>query len=249
MINDLKPFMMADPRFAGGAAPAPALVPMPAPARTTAPRKEKPNKQLTNDPLIQCLAELHEPTFAELTKHGQNRPKNADALLKLEWIPALRAPENKTRLWSRDTRFSTLIATESDLTKTAPISLATFLTLCRMFDVAPFLVIYKNTYFVFGHDPTDTTAAYPKQTVIWCPNTRKWQYTTTAPHNLPPYRIEKFNKPYKAVSSYKIAELRELCGILEICCTPAAEPAGTTKPELYGKLKAYFSDWLPTVSS
>jgi hypothetical protein len=236
--------------------------PAPKPKSVTVPVVHKPKpviaapapapEPLTSDPLLQCLAELHEPTYVKLAKM-RTQQRDTDNVTKLEFIPLLRNPELKSRLWARDTRYASLIETESDLTSSTPIRLMTFLTLCRLFEVSPFLVIYKDTYYVFGHDPTDSTAPLPTRGIVYITAARHpfWKWNAKISH-IPPYRIEKITKPYRAVSSYKIAELRDLCAQLGLSSTENATNvlADTAarkeaKPELYAQLKSYFALLIP----
>lgn len=265
LINQLRPFMLDNPIQQQSTPISPPIIstprPTPAPTQIPAPiptptLKSAPNTTsysrpqktqqhipaLTRDPLLQCLAELHEPTYVKFAKLRTQQQRNNDNVTKLEFIPLLRDPALKSTLWARDTKYASLIETESDLTSSTPITLATFLTLCRMLKVAPFLVIYKNTYYVFGQGLEDSTAPLPQNAVVFCDNDGHrpfWKYVATYKTPLPLYRIDKITKPYRAVSSYKIADLRNLCTQLEIITAESGNIP--TKPELYAKLKLYFA--------
>jgi hypothetical protein len=172
--------------------------------------------------------------------------------LKFALIEELRNPANK-HLWDRTTRATTLTEIEADLTVAKRINIFTFITLCKLHVTCSFDIIYKNAKYHFEGESDDDTATTPAASgsvgtfpcIKYCKGKghktpHKWIMDTCTPttmHTAPsPYIIEKLHKPYRAISSYKVGDLSELCTKLNI------ETGTDTKPQLYEKIKTYFED-------
>jgi hypothetical protein len=122
--------------------------------------------------------------------------------------------------------------------------------------------MYKNTYYdIAGNDPDDTPLfdETPVPTLTYRPSATndkqgKWDLVYRRPAEVAQFReqnhrIEKINKPYKAISNWKLAELAEYYRDV-VSSAPILSPLTTihqSKQQLYCEIQKHFAvllDWI-----
>ena len=122
---------------------------------------------------------------------------------------------------------------EDDLVNSKKISLKTFIALCIVSNMN-LMYIHNRTYYEIKCDPDNKDKVF----VIHQFDTPVLRYgyeENISPEILEKYRTEKycchsFDNPLKAVSSYKVGELRDICSLLGIDSSMLEKK---TKPQLY----------------
>ena len=122
---------------------------------------------------------------------------------------------------------------EDDLVNSKKISLKTFIALCIVSNMN-IMYIHNRKYYEIKCDPDNKDKVF----VIHQFDTPVLRYgyeENISPEILEKYRTEKycchsFDNPLKAVSSYKVGELRDICSLLSIDSSILEKK---TKPQLY----------------
>lgn len=173
-----------------------------------------------------------------LLKHGDkayelmpHRNSLIEKRLKIECIQEIRT--HKSILKAH--KFDTLTNLESNLANDSFMHLATFASLCAI-DNLHFLFIRKNTYFEW---PTSSSSSdHPVYVVKELTDRKRYGFQVGDEEILQDirsrfYLIDSLDKPVKALSAYKLADLKAICAKLGI------EPQSKTKNELYELIVQY----------
>lgn len=277
IIDKLQPFMAHSSPPAEEHQPpriAPSKEPRPQQQPRLQPQPPKPQQQQqSQDSLYTCFKILRDglPKYLAWKKSlPANQPMDFyERQEKMEFIDKFRNPALKSTYFKGPNKLTTLANVEADLSVNKCISLPTFIYLCRMATIPAFSIIYYNCYYDIqggdledeGEDNVTLTQQYfngakEKQHIVYDKQTKKWNCKMWSNSDLSAfknasttYQIVNIMKPIKAVSSYKLNELKTLCDCL---LQPQAAATETmTKPLLYGALQQYFQTYysfLPAVT-
>ena len=140
-------------------------------------------------------------------------------------------------------KFDTLTSVESNLANDACLNAKTFLSLCA---IANINVIYisKKTYFEsFMNDTSDVYIV--KEQNQASKYIKKYGYYMGTHEDIQNirntlYKLDKIDKPIKAMSAYKVEELVLICERLAIETTNTSTSKTKTKKDLYEAIVQYF---------
>lgn len=194
-----------------------------------------------------------------IIKHGiekYNELGNINVVIekreKINYVELLRKQKNEVKKY----KIASLCYIENALVNESVIDLKTFLVLCIIEKIS-ILYIHKKTCFHFEQDDgddgvfigDDSTNSVPQKNEegfilkrgesrnrfsceVDVSKERIVEYKSSY------YQVESIDKPYKAYTSYKTADLVELCNKLEI---PLVDNKKKTKKEMYESVVQYFS--------
>ena len=162
--------------------------------------------------------------------------------MKIEYIEKIRKQKQIVKTY----KFDTLTNIESNLANDKLLNVKTILTLCAIENINVLIVNNKSYYELLMNDTNDVY-------VITClENKSKGQYEKTygfeicqkefVDLNIKPtlYRVDNIDKPIKAISSYKVDDLIEICNKLAIETTQLVTGKTKTKKDLYESIIQYF---------
>ena len=158
---------------------------------------------------------------------------------KINYVNKIR--ENKPVI--KTYKFDTITNIESNLANDNNINIKTIMSLCAI-DKKNIVFISKKTYFELLMNDTEpiyiireveSQSKYNKKYGFEIANNDSLQNIRTTL-----YKIENLDKPIKALSSYKVADLVDICTKLAIQTVNIETGKNKTKNELYESIIQYF---------
>ena len=159
--------------------------------------------------------------------------------IKINYVNKIR--ENKQVI--KTYKFDTIANIESNLANDNNINIKTVISLCAI-DQTNIIFISKKTYFELLMNDTkpiyiireiESQTKYNKKYGFEIANNDSLQNIRTSL-----YKIENLDKPIKALSSYKVVDLMDICSKLEIQTINIETGKNKTKNELYELIIQYF---------
>ena len=208
-------------------------------------KQEKQEKQdsekifipFEKDTLFWCYYILANGEVAYETLNNKN--SLVEKQLKIDLVSLIRNNKNIVKLY----KFDTIINIESNLANDSVLNAKTFLTLCA---IANLNVIYisKKTYFESLMNDTNVTYIVKEQNQV-SKYVKKYGYQTGTKENIDNiretlYKLDKIDKPIKAMSAYKVEELVIICERLAIAIINTETGKNKTKKDLYESIVQYF---------
>lgn len=154
--------------------------------------------------------------------------------IKIEYIEQLRKQKDIIKMY----KFATITHIENNLANENQLDVKTFLTLCATNNLNVIVVIKKTYYELLMNDSEEIYLIHNK-------NGYKYGYEANVKDKIEIIRnsflkIENNQKPIKAISSYKISDLLELCNKLGIETNIKETGKQKNKKDLYELLVQYF---------
>jgi hypothetical protein len=161
--------------------------------------------------------------------------------MKIDLVSLIR--KNKDLL-KKIGKFDTITNIENNLANENNINIKTFLSLCA---IANINVIYisKKTYFESFMNDTTIVYVISEQINSQSKYVKKYGYQLANPefiNNIRAtlYKLDKVDKPMKAMSAYKVEELVSICERLDISIFNKDNGKNKTKKDLYEAIIQYF---------
>ena len=147
--------------------------------------------------------------------------------IKIEFIEYLRSKKEmlKKNKWKRN-------YLENDLLNNATISIETFICLCALHGIQA-MVIYDKYYYQYDEELDQKISIIKNNEYALCtlfPNQIRNKISTF-------WRIPNLKKPLKAISSFKVGELKNICSKLDINIHKKNNRV-CTKKEIYNLIKS-----------
>jgi hypothetical protein len=158
---------------------------------------------------------------------------------KINYVSKIR--ENKQVI--KTYKFDTLTSIESNLANDSNINIKTVVSLCAI-DKINLIFVSKNTYFELLMND-DGPIYIIREVYFQSKYNKKYGFEIANNNSLENirttlYKIENLNKPIKALSSYKVKDLTEICIKLAIEVTKPETGKNKTKNELYESIIQHF---------
>jgi hypothetical protein len=159
--------------------------------------------------------------------------------LKIDLVALIRKNKEVIKTY----KFDTLTSVESNLANDAVLNAKTFLSLCAIANIN-IIYISKKTYFEsFMNDTTDVYIV--KEQNQESKYIKKYGYYMGTQEDIQNirntlYKLDKIDKPIKAMSAYKVEELMLMCERLAIETTNKETGKNKTKKDLYEEIVQYF---------
>jgi hypothetical protein len=159
--------------------------------------------------------------------------------LKINYVSKIR--ENKSVI--KTYKFDTITSMESNLANDNNISIKTVMSLCAI-DKINLIFVSRKSYFELLMNDTgpiyiikelDFQSKYNKKYGFEIANNNSLENIRTTL-----YKIDNLDKPIKALSSYKVKDLTDICLKLAIEVTKPETGKNKTKNELYESIIQYF---------
>jgi len=161
--------------------------------------------------------------------------------IKIEYVEKIRKNKQIVKTY----KFDTITNIENNLGNEKTLNVKTFLTLCAIENMNVLFVKNKTYYELRMNDSESIT-------IIYCLNnkeTKNYQnrygfeiksieFANEMKSSL--YKIDNVDKPIKAVSSYNVSELTEICNKLAIDIKNVETGKNKSKNELYESIIQYF---------
>jgi len=159
--------------------------------------------------------------------------------IKINYVNKIR--ENKQII--KTYKFDTITGIESNLANDNNISCKTVMSLCAINKINLIFVSKKSYYELLMNDDNpiyiirehDFQSKYNKKYSFEVANNNTLENIRTSL-----YKIENLDKPIKALSSYKVKDLTDICEKLAIDITKPETGKNKTKNELYESIIQYF---------
>ena len=163
----------------------------------------------------------------------QHRNYIVEKKIKIEYVEKLRTQKALIKSY----KLATLIHLESKLANDDKIDVSALLALCVMENLNV-LFVKKRTYYELLTNDSDEIH------VIHCLDMHKYGYesstkTQAAELKSPLFQIDNFEKPMKAVSSYKLQDLVDICNKLNLDTINKDTNKSKKKNELYESIIQY----------
>jgi hypothetical protein len=167
--------------------------------------------------------------------------------IKIEYIDIIRKNKQIVKTY----KFDTISNIENNLANEKNLNVKTFLTLCAIENINVLFINKKTCYELFMND-TETVFIVSalnnnnnnnngdsKSYLI------RYGFETTSINNAKNvadtlYKIDNIEKPIKAISSYKVSDLIEICDKLAIDIKNSQNSKTKTKKELYDSIIQHF---------
>jgi hypothetical protein len=160
--------------------------------------------------------------------------------LKIDLVSTIRKNKDIIKTY----KFDTITNIESNLANDNILNAKTFLSLCA---IANINVIYisKKTYFESFMNDTTIVYVISEQINSQSKYVKKYGYQLANPefiNNIRAtlYKLDKVDKPMKAMSAYKVEELVSICERLDISIFNKDNGKNKTKKDLYEAIIQYF---------
>jgi hypothetical protein len=159
--------------------------------------------------------------------------------LKIDLVSLIRKNKDIIKTY----KFDTLTSVESNLANDAVLNAKTFLSLCAIANIN-IIYISKKTYFEsFMNDTSDVYIV--KEQNQSSKYIKKYGYYMGTQEDIQNirntlYKLDKIDKPIKAMSAYKAEELLVMCERLAIETTNKENGKNKTKKDLYEAIVQYF---------
>jgi len=203
----------------------------------------KPKKNLfipiEKDKLFWCFYIINNGDIKYETLNNKNELITRQ--IKITYIEKIRKEKKNLKIY----KFDTISSIESNLVNDNTINNKTFLTLCAVENIN-IIYINKKTYFELLLNDTDeifivheiNNSEHNKYNVKYGFEIGDVETINTIRNTL--YRVDKIDKPIKAISSYKTQELIDICNKLAI--ETINKDTNKTKPkkDLYEGIIQYF---------
>ncbi len=170
----------------------------------------------------------------------QNRNTLTTKQLKIEYISKIRENKSVVKMY----KFDTISNIENNLANDAIINIKTAMTL---FAIQNMNVIFVNNKTYFELLTNDTNIVYIIKAMEHKSSNyvKKYGYELANEESLNHirnnlYKIDSIDKPIKALSSYKVQDLIDICNKLAIEVTNKETGKNKTKNELYESIIQYF---------
>lgn len=159
--------------------------------------------------------------------------------IKIELVSKIR--ENKQIV--KTYKFDTITSLESNLANDNNISIKTIMTLCAIENIN-LVFISRKTYFEFLNNDSDNIYII-RELESQSKYTKKYGYEIANDDTLNEiratfYKVETLDKPIKALSSYKVQDLIDMCNKLAIEVKNNETGKNKNKNELYESIIQYF---------
>jgi hypothetical protein len=159
--------------------------------------------------------------------------------LKINYVDKIRTNKQIVKIY----KFDTITNIESNLANDNIINIKSVMTLCAV-DKINIIFIKKNTYYELLMNDTDPIYII-RETEYKSKYCKKYGFEIANPDILEEirttlYKVETLNKPIKALSSYKVQELLDICNKLAIEVKHTDTGKNKSKNELYESLMQYF---------
>ena len=160
--------------------------------------------------------------------------------LKIDWVEKLRKHKQIIKTY----KFDTIVNIESNLANDSYINVKTFLSLCAVENLNV-IVVNKKIYYELLMNDSDTV--YVIREIENKQNIKMHRYgyeigtkdmVNTIKSTL--YKVDNIDKPIKALSSYKVQDLIEICTKLAIEITDKETNKNKNKNALYESIIMYF---------
>jgi hypothetical protein len=159
--------------------------------------------------------------------------------LKIDLVSLIRKSKDIVKTY----KFDTLTNIESNLANDAVLNAKTFLTLCAIENLNV-IYISKKTYFELFMNDTDLVYIVEEQNQSSKYVKKNGYYIGSKEiiNNIRDtlYKLDKIDKPIKAMSSYKVEELNAICERLAIEKINKETGKNKTKKDLYEAIVQYF---------
>ena len=164
--------------------------------------------------------------------------------IKIDYVDLLRKEKNSFK--KQCIKFPAISHMENDLVNEQIIDIGTFLSLCHL-EKLNVLYVYKKTYFELNENEGEPVhivqrineASKPTKYIYYGTNT-----TLLEKYRMTLFKVENIEKPVKALSAYKIADLIEFCQKLGLETTyhdeKMAKIKNKSKQMLYEQIVQYF---------
>ena len=160
--------------------------------------------------------------------------------LKIDLVSLIRKSKDIVKMY----KFDTITSIESNLANDAALHVKTFLTLCA---IANINVIYisKKCYYESLMNDTGVIYIVKQQEQSDSKYVKKYGYQLGSQEMVDTirqtlYKLDKIDKPIKAMSAYKVEELLVMCERLAIEVTNKETGKNKTKKDLYEAIVQYF---------
>lgn len=158
--------------------------------------------------------------------------------IKISYVNKIRANKQVIKTY----KFDTITNIESNLANDNNISIKTVMSLCAI-DKINLIFVSKKTYFELLMNDTEPIYII-KEMEFQSKYNKKYGFEIANDDSIQSirttlYKIENLDKPIKAISSYKVKDLIDICDKLAIQ-TINAENGKKTKNELYESIIQYF---------
>jgi len=159
--------------------------------------------------------------------------------LKINYVDKIRTNKQIIKIY----KFDTITNIESNLANDNIINIKSVMSLCAI-DKINIIFIKKNTYYELLMNDTEPIYVI-RETEIKSKYCKKYGFEITNPDILEEirttlYKVETLNKPIKALSSYKVQDLLDICNKLAIETKHKDTEKNKSKNELYESLIQYF---------
>jgi hypothetical protein len=159
--------------------------------------------------------------------------------LKIELVTTIRKNKNIVKQY----KFDTITNLESNLANDASLNVKTFLTLCAIENINVVFVNNKTYYELLMNDSDIIYIVYQLDSNL--KYSSKFGFTLSTEETLNTikntlYQIDKIDKPIKAISSYKVNELIDMCNKLGIQHTNTDTQKNKSKKDMYESIIQYF---------
>lgn len=158
--------------------------------------------------------------------------------IKIDLVTTIRQKKEIVKTY----KFDTITNIESNLANDASLNIKTFLTLCA---IANINVIYINKKTYFESFMNDTSVVYVISENNQSKYVKKYGYQLANQELVNSirttfYKLDKVDKPIKAMSGYKVEDLICICERLEISIINKDTGKNKTKKDLYEAIVQYF---------
>jgi hypothetical protein len=159
--------------------------------------------------------------------------------IKINYIEKIRSNKQTIKIY----KFDTITNIENNLANENNININSVMTLCAI-DKINIIFIRKNTYYELLMNDTEPIYII-RETEYKTKYCKKYGFEVADSTVLEQirsslYRLETLNKPIKALSSYKVQELIDICNKLGIEIKHMDTGKNKSKNELYESLIQYF---------
>lgn len=159
--------------------------------------------------------------------------------IKINYVDKIRANKQTIKIY----KFDTISNIENNLANENNININSVMTLCAI-DKINIIFVKKNTYYELLMNDTEPIYII-RETEIKSKYCKKYGFeiadsTVLEQIRTTLYKVETLNKPIKALSSYKVQELIDICNKLAIEIKRADTCKNKSKNELYESLIQYF---------
>jgi len=159
---------------------------------------------------------------------------------KIELVSVIRKNKDIVKMY----KFDTITNLESNLANDDNLSLKTFLSLCAIENIN---VVYVNNKTYYEAMMNDSGVIYIVREIQSPANKYHKKYgfeLSTAPVldviRTTLYKLEVVDKPIRAASAYKLQDLIDICGKLDIAITNKETGKNKSKNDLYESIVQYF---------